>query len=198
VRGCCRLVGFRTTASPLRVLLQQQHRRAWWRSALGPMPWSLQRHENRGEALRLQVPRNDSSAADLFHRKDPPVFSHGVTIIQPEFTRATDSRSNNYRSNRAGGFRSYRTGLCKHLFAKLAWQVCRCPQIDADAEQFLQLDLQATKVEQGRAGERIHQKIEVASVSIGTMQHRPKNTWVRSTKTARRLAHSGSLEFKGS
>jgi len=64
-----------------------------------------------------------------------------------------------------------RPRLSEYLFAEPGWQVCRRSQIDADAEQVFQFDLKATEVEQGRAGQRIHQKIEVAAVSIRAMQH---------------------------
>src|SRR5579862_515357 len=77
------------------------------------------------------------------------------------------------RGSPEAGFHSYRLRLREHLGTKLQRQVGGGEQVDADAEQGLQFDLQAAQVEQGCAGQRVDQQIEVAALLVGAMKTEP-------------------------
>ena len=59
-------------------------------------------------------------------------------------------------------FRSHCARLCQHLIAELERDVFWRQQVNWYSEYFLQLDLQATKVEQRCTGQRIHQQVKIS------------------------------------
>jgi len=64
------------------------------------------------------------------------------------------------------------------------------------AEQLFQFDLQASEVEQGRAGKCVHKKIKVASILVGAMERRPEHARVLSRVTIHPLANGLPFECK--
>ena len=65
-----------------------------------------------------------------------------------------------------------------HFRRKFSWR----HQVDWNAQQFFQFHLQSAQIKQGRARQRINQKIEIAAVSIFTAGDRAKHAWIGRSK----------------
>jgi hypothetical protein len=97
--------------------------------------------------------------------------------------------------------RSHRLRLGKHPGAELRGQITGGQQIDGDAQDLFQLDLQAAQLEQGGTGQGIDQQIEVAAVPVaavpvGAVQDRPEDAGIRRAEATRRLADGAAFRVE--
>lgn len=80
-------------------------------------------------------------------------------------------------------FQSYRPRFGKDLVAKLRRQVTWSKEVDANSQQFLQLDLKATEVEQRRSRKRVNQQIDVAANAVLATCYRAEDARIGSAES---------------
>jgi hypothetical protein len=98
--------------------------------------------------------------------------------------------------NNAGGFHSYGPRLRKYLSTKLWRQIGWRQQINVNAQQRFQLNLQPAQVKQSGAWQGIDQQIEIAAFLVSAQKHRAENTRVRRAEAACRFVYGVSVEIK--
>jgi hypothetical protein len=97
---------------------------------------------------------------------------------------------------RRGIYDSNRRRLRQNPIPNLTRQITSRSEIDSYTEQFLQLDLQTTQVEQSCPLRRVDKEIEVAPIPVRAMQHGTEDARIGGTKTAGRLTYRGSVLLK--
>ena len=60
--------------------------------------------------------------------------------------------------------------LIKHLLTKFHWQVTGRQHFDCNAQQVFKLNLKSAQIKKRRAGQRVNQQIEIATVQIRPQQ----------------------------
>lgn len=60
--------------------------------------------------------------------------------------------------------------LIKHLLTKFHWQVAGGQHLDRNTQQVFKLNLKSAQIKKRRAGQRVNQQIEIATVQIRPQQ----------------------------
>ena len=64
------------------------------------------------------------------------------------------------------------------LLTELLGQIIGGQDVNRDPKQFLQFDLDCSKVKQCRAWQWVNQQIQVTEFGVGPLENRPKDSWI--------------------